>query len=70
MALQKRLEQSTRTKEIVQSGYDEVTTEVQTKTMKHKHALADMQTRLSDGKRLSADLSEQVSSPDVVINIH
>lgn len=64
IVLQKRLEQNTRTKEIVQSGYDEMTTEVQTKTVKHKEALVDMQTRLSDGKRLSVDLSEQVGSPD------
>ena len=60
LEFQKRLQENTRTKEIVQSGYDDLTKTVETKAEQHKETLAVMQTRLTDGKRLSADLSEQV----------
>lgn len=60
LEFEKTLQENTKTKEIMQSGYDDLTKTMATKTEQHKETLAVMQTRLTDGKKLSADLSEQV----------
>ncbi len=59
--LQLQLRDSGRTKDTVQSGYDELTKEVEAKTLQHKEEMADLQLRLADGKKSSEDLSQRVS---------
>lgn len=56
-----KLDEDTKTKEVVLSGYDELTADVETRTEMHKETMANFQERTTNSKELSVDLGQQVT---------
>ncbi len=55
-----KLKDGIRTKEVVQSSYDELSTVLEEKTESHKETMADLYTGITDYKKESAAMTEQV----------
>ena len=59
--LNEKLHEDIKTKETVVNGYDELTADVETRTEMHKETMANFQARMTDSKKLSVDLDQQVT---------
>lgn len=59
--LHEKLDEDTKTKEVVQSGYDELTADVETRTEMHKETITNFQARTTNSRKLSVDLGQQVT---------
>lgn len=59
--LHAKLEEDTKTKAVVQSGYEELTATVEAKTTAHKEIIANLQTRTTEGRRKSVEMNFKVS---------
>lgn len=59
-AMRVKLEEATKTKSVVMSGYDELTETLQAKSVAHKNVMANLQSRVTDGRKKSADMKIKV----------
>lgn len=59
--LRKRLEEGTRTANVVQSGYDDATQTVQDKTSHHQATMAILQRRMETSTKIDAEMTERAT---------